>query len=72
MRWLFLFVILEFTAAFALLDCVGRKPDDFEGGAPDRKSWIQWLVVGVLTAWFLVGNGIVLGYYFNVVKRRPA
>jgi hypothetical protein len=30
------------------------------------------LCVGVATAWFLVGNGIVLGYYYAVVRRNTA
>lgn len=62
---------LEVPAVVALLDCWNRRPDEFEGGADDRRSWLAWLVLGVLTAWFLVGNGIVLGYYYAVVRRNP-
>jgi len=53
----------------ALLDCVNPSPNEFAGGVADRRSWIGWLVVSVATAWLLVGNGIVLGYYFSVIKR---
>ena len=60
---------LEFPAMMAMLDCVNRRADEFPDGAADRKAWMQWLVVGILTAWLLVGNGIVLAYYFVVIKR---
>jgi hypothetical protein len=60
---------LEFPAIMALLDCLNRRADEFPGGAADRRSWLQWLLVGVATAWLLVGNGIVLAYYFVVIKR---
>jgi cytochrome c biogenesis factor len=70
-RWLFLFLVLEFIAAFSLMDCINRAPEEFAGGEDDRQGWIRWLIVAVLTAWFLVGNGIVLGYYWAVVKRTP-
>ena len=53
----------------ALLDCWNRDADEFPGGQADRRAWLQWLLVGVATAWLLVGNGIVLAYYFVVIKR---
>ncbi|MDQ1392103.1 MAG: hypothetical protein QOF30_1080 [Acidimicrobiaceae bacterium] len=56
----------------ALLDCIGRESTEFPGGATDRRAWIMWLCVGVATAWFLVGNGIVLGYYYAIVRRNTA
>jgi hypothetical protein len=65
-------LILEFIPALALFDCIGRDPDEFPGGADDRRAWILWLWVGVATAWFLAGNGIVLGYYYSVVRRNTA
>ena len=65
-----LFLALETPALLALLDCFNRGEDDFEGGAADRKSWLGWLLVGVATAWCLVGNGIVLGYYYAVIRRN--
>ena len=34
------------------------------------RAWVRWLVVAVLTAWLLVGNGILLGYYYVIVKRN--
>ena len=60
---------LELPAIMALLDCWNRDPDEFAEGAADRRAWLQWLLVGVATAWCLVGNGIVLAYYFVVIKR---
>ena len=69
MELLLAVVALETPALLAFLDCLNREPDEFAGGAADRRSWIGWLAVAVATAWFLVGNGIVLGYYFTVIKR---
>lgn len=65
-----LILALETPALLALLDCHNRNPDDFADGAADRRSWLGWLVVGVLTAWALVGNGIVLAYYYAVIRRN--
>ena len=70
MRWPLLILGLEFPALLALLDCYNRGPDHFAGGAPDRSAWLRWLLVAVLTAWCLVGNGILLGYYYVVVRRN--
>ena len=66
------FLVLESISLLALVDCINRSPDQFEGGAEDRKGWIHWLIVAVATSWFLVGNGIVLGYYFAVIRRNTA
>ena len=64
-----LFILaLEAPAIVALLDCTNREPDDFAGGEQDKREWQRWLLLGVLTAWFLVGNAAVLAYYFVVVK----
>lgn len=68
MELLLLLLGLEYPALMALLDAVNRPPDHFRGGAEDRAAWIRWLIVGVATAWILVGNGIVLAYYFSVVR----
>ena len=65
-------LVLESISILALLDCCGRDPGEFAGGADDRRAWIWWLVVAVATSWFLAGNGIVLGYYFVVIRRNPA
>lgn len=70
MELLFLLVGLEYPAIMALLDCVNRPATHFRGGAEDRRAWIRWLVVGVLTAWILVGNGVVLAYYFSVIRHN--
>ncbi len=69
MELLLLIFALEVPAVLALLDCTNRSPGDFAGGADDRRSWLAWLAVAVATAWLLVGNGIVLGYYHTVVRR---
>jgi len=68
---LLLFLVLEAFSVLALLDCLGRDDTAFAGGAEDRKGWIRWLIVAVATSWFLVGDGIVLGYYFAVIRRNP-
>jgi hypothetical protein len=65
-------LVLEAIPMLALLDCIGRESDEFPAGATDRREWILWLCVGVATAWCLVGNGIVLGYYYAVVRRNTA
>ena len=70
MQWLFLLLGLELPAVLSLVDCLNREDDNFEGGAPDHQAWIRWLIVAVLTVPILVGYGIVLGYYFTVVKRN--
>lgn len=61
---------LEFPALVALLDCYQRRPDQFAGGEDDRRSWIRWLWAAVATAWLLVGNAVLLGYFWHVVQRR--
>lgn len=61
---------LEFPAIMAMLDCRGRPPDHFAGGAEDRRSWTGWLVVALVTVPVLLGYGIVIGYYFAVVRRN--
>lgn len=70
MRWAILLLGLEFPALLALLDCVNRDPDHFLRGEADKRAWTRWLLVGVAGAWMLWGNGIVLGYYYGVVKRN--
>jgi hypothetical protein len=69
-RWLLLLVGLEFPAVLAFVDCMHRDEDHFAGGAADRRAWLRWLVVALATAWCLVGNGIILGYYYTVVRRN--
>lgn len=70
MRWLILVLGLEFPVALALLDCVNRADDHFDGGAEDRKAWIRWLAIAVVLAPVLFGYGIVLAYFYAVVKRN--
>jgi hypothetical protein len=68
---LYLVVIgLEFPVVMALLDCWQRPPDHFADGAEDRTAWLRWLVVAVVTVPIMLGYGIVLGYYFAVVRRN--
>ena len=33
-------------------------------------AWLKWLLVAVVTVPVLLGYGIVLGYYFAVVRRN--
>ena len=68
MRWVIFFLGLELPALLALLDCIQRQPGEFDGGGRDRAGWLVWLGVAVATAWLLVGNLIVLGYYSNVIR----
>ena len=70
MRWLILLVGLELPALLAFLDACNREEHAFEGGATDRQAWVRWLGVAMLTAPILVGYGIVLGYYYAVIKRN--
>ena len=70
MRWLILIFGLEIPPVLSLLDCVNRDPDEFAEGAADRAGWLRWLVVAVFTVFIGVGYGIVLGYYYAVVKRN--
>ncbi len=68
-RYVVLVVGLEFPAIVALLDCINRSPEEFDGGADDRGAWIKWLAISLLLCPILLGYGIVLGYYWAVVKR---
>ena len=68
--WPLLVLMLEFPVLMALLDCWQRPVDQFAGGADDRTAWLRWLVVAVVTVPVLLGYGIVLGYYFAVVRRN--
>ena len=70
MRWLILVLGLEFPVALALLDCTNRGEDHFDGGADDRRAWIRWLAIAMVLAPLLVGYGIVLAYFYAVVKRN--
>ena len=68
--WWLTLILLEFPAVIAFLDCFNRPPEHFAGGADDRRAWVRWLVVALVTVPVLVGYGIVLGYYFSVVRRN--
>ncbi len=70
MEWVLLVVGLEFPVVMALLDCANRPGDHFAGGADDRHSWLRWLAVAVPLALVLVGYGVVLAYYYQVVKKQ--
>ncbi len=61
---------LEFPVLMAVLDCWQRPPEHFKDGAEDRVAWLRWLGVAVVTVPVLLGYGIVLGYYFAVVRRN--
>ena len=70
MRWLILVLGLEFPVVLALLDCANRGEDHFDGGAEDRQAWLRWLAIAVVVAPLLIGYGIVLAYFYAVVKRN--
>jgi hypothetical protein len=69
-QWPLLLIGLEFPAVFSLVDCINRPDDHFLGGAEDKRAWVRWLVIAMITVPVLLGYGIVLGYYFTVVKRN--
>jgi hypothetical protein len=68
--WPLLLLMLEFPVLMALLDCWQRPVDHFAEGADDRTAWLRWLAVAVVTVPVLLGYGIVLGYYFAVIRRN--
>ena len=68
--WFIVLLGMELPAIVALVDCIGRTPDDFAGGTEDRRGWVRWLVVAVLTVPILVGYLILIGYYHVVVRRN--
>jgi hypothetical protein len=68
--WVVLIIGLDFPAVLALIDCINRPDEHFAGGAADRRGWTRWLIIAVATAWFGLGEGIVLGYYYAVVRRN--
>lgn len=68
--WWLVLLGLEFPAIVALLDCTNRPPDHFAEGAPDRIAWLRWLGVAIVLVPVLVGYGILLGYYYSVIRRN--
>lgn len=70
MRWVVLVIGLEFPALLALLDCNNRPDEHFAGGEADKRGWKRWLLVAVATSLVGIGYGIVLGYYYAVVRRN--
>lgn len=68
--WPLLVLMLEFPVLMALLDCWQRPAEHFAAGAEDRVAWLRWLGVAVVTVPVLLGYGIVLGYYYSVVRRN--
>jgi hypothetical protein len=68
--WWIVLLGMELPPVLALVDCTGRPPEHFAGGAEDRSSWQKWLVVAVLTVPILIGFLIVVGYYHVVVRRN--
>lgn len=61
---------MEFPAIIAMIDCYHRPPDHFAEGSEDRTAWIRWLAVAIALVPVLVGYGILLGYYFSVIRRN--
>ncbi len=68
--WPLLVLMLEFPVLMAVLDCWQRPADQFSEGAEDRIAWLRWLGVAVVTVPVLLGYGIVLGYYFAVIRKN--
>jgi hypothetical protein len=68
--WPIVLLGLEFPAVLALVDCLGRPEDHFDGGADGRRGWVRWLVVAVITVPVLVGFLLVAAYYQAVVRRQ--
>jgi hypothetical protein len=68
--WPLILLGLEFPAITALIDCWFRPVDHFAEGAPDQRAWRAWLIVAVLTVPILLGYGILIGYYYAVVRRN--
>lgn len=61
---------LEVPAIVAMLDCLQRPVDHFAGGADDRAGWIRWLGIAIVLVPIFVGYGILLGYYYSVIRRN--
>ncbi len=68
--WWVVLLGLEFPAVIAFLDCTNRPGEHFAGGGEDRKAWQKWLAVALLTVPILLGYGILIGYYYTVVRRN--
>ena len=68
--WYIVFVGLEFPAVLALVDCANRPEEHFAGGADDKKAWVRWLIVAVLTVPILIGFLILVAYYQVVIRRQ--
>jgi hypothetical protein len=68
--WWLLLIGLEFPAVVALIDCLGRPDHHFAEGAEDKRSWVKWLVVAIVTVPILVGYLLLVGYYHVVVRRN--
>lgn len=61
---------LEFPAVMAILDCVQRPGEHFAEGDEDKRAWTRWLIVAIFTVPVFVGYGILLGYYYSVIRRN--
>lgn len=70
MNWWLLVLGLEFPVLLALIDCANRNDDHFPGGHEDKRAWVRWLIVAVITVPVFLGYGILLGYWFVIVKRN--
>jgi hypothetical protein len=68
--WPLILLGLEFPAITALIDCWFRPPDHFAEGAADQRAWRGWLIVAIVTVPILLGYGIIIGYYYAVVRRN--
>ena len=61
---------LEFPVITAMIDCWTRPAEHFEKGEPDRRAWKGWLIVAFVTVPILLGYGVLIGYYYAVVRRN--
>lgn len=68
--WWIVLLGLEFPVITAMIDCWTRPEDHFEKGEADRRAWKGWLIVAVVTAPVLLGFGVLIGYYYAVVRRN--
>jgi hypothetical protein len=67
--WVFI-IGIEFPAVVGFLDCIQRPAEHFPGFEEDKKDWTRWLIVAMLLVPILLGYGILMGYYFVVVRRN--
>jgi hypothetical protein len=68
--WWIVLLGLELPAVLALVDCINRPVEHFAEGEADKRGWVRWLIVAVVTVPILVGNLLLIAYYQVVVRRN--